>query len=331
MNFLQRLHNTIISHVEDLHYHLVTKRTQRNLYNELFPNAKKSFDEMYHSPSIIFLNSHVAALSPRPYMPNLIEIGGIHVEPAKELPKDIKDFMDSAKDGVVYFSMGSVLKSVQWPADKLEAILKALGKLKQKVIWKYEDPELPNKPNNIMISPWLPQRDIFAHPNLKVFITHGGLLGTSEALVGGIPLLGLPIFGDQKMNIAFAVDAGYALQVYFHNITTETISLALNELINNPKYRKNAKIASDRYNDRPMTPKDAVVYWTNYAYKHKGAPHLRTSAAYDLSYFELKSLDVYLLIGVILILVLKIKIFILKTLLRMCIKKPEDDKKKKKE
>jgi glucuronosyltransferase len=331
MNFKERLHNTIISHVEDLHYHLVTKKTQRNLYKELFPNAKKSFDEMYHSPSVIFLNSHVAALSPRPYMQNMIEIGGIHIEPAKELPKDMKDFMDSANDGVIYFSMGSVLKSVQWPEEKLQAILKALEKLKQKVIWKYEDPTLPNKPKNVMISPWLPQRDIFAHPNLKVFITHGGLLGTSEALVEGIPLLGLPIFGDQKMNIAYAVDAGYALQVYFHNITEETISLALNELINNPKYRENAKIASERYNDRPMTPNDAVVYWTEYAYKHKGAPHLRTSAAFDLSYFEVRSLDVYLVIGAVLILLIKIKLFIVKTILRKLFKKSESDKKNKRE
>lgn len=326
---MERLHNTIVSHVEDLHYHFITKKTQRRLYNELFPKAKKSFDEMYHSPAVIFLNSHVSNMSPRPYMPNMVEIGGIHIEPAKALPNDIQDYMDSAKDGVVYFSMGSVLKSTQWPEEKLQEIIKALGKLKQKVIWKYEDPLLPNKPANVLISPWLPQRDIFAHPNLKLFITHGGLLGTSEALVEGIPLLGLPIFGDQKMNINYAVHAGYAEQVYFHNITEATISLALNQLLNNKKYRENAKIASERYNDRPMTPQEAVVYWTNFAIKHKGAPHLRTSAAFDLSYFQIRSLDVYLLIGAVLILIAKIKIFILKSIWKKIFTKSDTDDTKK--
>lgn len=191
MTFPERLKNTIYSHIEDLHFGLVTKRSQRKLYNELFPNAKRSFDDMYHSSSIIFMNTHNAASTPRPYMPNMIEIGGIHVQPAQELPQDLKKIMDSAKHGVILFSMGTVLQSTQWAPEKLQAIIKAFAKLKQTVIWKYEDSNLPNKPDNVIISPWLPQRDLLTHPNLKLFITHGGLLGTTEALIEAVPLLGL--------------------------------------------------------------------------------------------------------------------------------------------
>ncbi|KAG5670631.1 hypothetical protein PVAND_000879 [Polypedilum vanderplanki] len=57
-----------------------------------------------------------------------------------------------------------------------------------------------NKPDNVMISSWLPQRDILAHPNVKAYICHGGLLGTTEAVYEGVPVLGIPIFGDQKTN-----------------------------------------------------------------------------------------------------------------------------------
>ena len=39
-----------------------------------------------------------------------------------------------------------------------------------------------------------------AHPNVKVFISHCGMLGTQEALYAGTPMLGLPIFGDQPKN-----------------------------------------------------------------------------------------------------------------------------------
>lgn len=299
MTFKQRFYNTLYSHVEDFHYGLVTKKAQRKLYNEHFPNAKRSFDEMYHSSAIIFMNTNNVVSTPRPAMPNMIEIGGIHVQPAQELPQDLQEFMDSAKDGVVLFSMGTVLQSTDWTSEKLQAIMKAFGKLKQKVIWKYEDTNLPNKPANVMILPWLPQRDLLAHANLKLFVTHGGLLGATEALIEGVPLLGFPIFGDQKANIAKAVERGYGLQIYFNDMTEESISQALNKLLSSTKYRENAKLQASLFNDRPMTPQQAVVYWTEYAVRHNGAPYLRSAPATKLNFFEIRSWDVYLLLSAI--------------------------------
>jgi hypothetical protein len=58
--------------MEDLHFEFVTKRSQRQLYKELFPSAKKSFDEMYSSSAVIFMNTHIAYSTPRPYMPNQV-------------------------------------------------------------------------------------------------------------------------------------------------------------------------------------------------------------------------------------------------------------------
>lgn len=52
-----------------------------------------------------------------------------------------------------------------------------------------------------MIQKWLPQNDILAHPNVKLFITHSGLFGTFEALANGVPLMMIPFFGDQYRNV----------------------------------------------------------------------------------------------------------------------------------
>lgn len=315
MNFKERLVNTIFTHTEDLIYEFVIKRKQRNLYHKYFPNAKSSFDEMYKKSSIYFLNTHIAYSTPRPYLPNMIEIGGIHVQPAKPLPEYIKNFLDSATEGVVVFSMGSLIQSSEWPEDKREAFVNAFKKLKQKVIWKYEADVLPNKPDNVMISPWVPQRDILAHPNVKLFITHGGLLGTTEALIEGIPVLGLPIFGDQKMNMAKAVSRGYGLQIYFHDITEENLDQALKELINNSKYYENAKIISNRFNDRPMTPQQSVVYWTEYAHRHGGAEHLK-AASLDLNIIEFRLIDVYAVLLLIVLVAVYLDYLILKWVLK---------------
>jgi glucuronosyltransferase len=163
---------------------------QRHLYQKYFPDAKRSMDEMYKNYSFVFMNQHVSFSSARPYLPTMIEVGGIHVKPAKKLPEEFEKYLDSATDGVILFSMGSYIDGIDWKIEDREAFIKIFGKLKQKVIWRYSNETLPGNPGNIKISSWLPQRDILAHPNVKLFITHGGLLGTTEALVEGVPVLG---------------------------------------------------------------------------------------------------------------------------------------------
>lgn len=293
MTFLERVSNVIYFYAERLVQHYSHFPRQRKIYEKYFPNAKRTFDEMYQSISLVFMNQHVTSTSARPMMPNVIEIGGIHVEPAKTLPEDIQNFLDSAEHGAILFSMGSIIQAVKWPSEKREALVKVFAKLKQKVIWKYENETLPNKPENVMISKWIPQRDILAHPNVKLFISHCGLLGTIEALVEGVPILGFPIYGDQKMNMAKTMARGNGLQIYFDEITEESVEKALNELLSNSTYSENAKTASERFRDRPLTPKQSVVFWTEYLARHKGAPFL-SGMGKRLSFIELHLLDVHI-------------------------------------
>lgn len=46
------------------------------------------------------------------------------------------------------------------PIVKREALLNALSKFPQRVVWKWENDTLPNQPSNVFIKKWLPQRDI---------------------------------------------------------------------------------------------------------------------------------------------------------------------------
>lgn len=83
------------------------------------------------------------------------------------------------------------------PKKKVKMILEAFRQLPQRVLWKYEDSSIGPLPENIMISEWMPQNDILAHKNLKLFITHGGIFGTQEGIFHGVPFLFMPLFADQ--------------------------------------------------------------------------------------------------------------------------------------
>ncbi|KXJ82204.1 hypothetical protein RP20_CCG015146 [Aedes albopictus] len=330
MTFWQRFHNTAMTIVDRLYYELRYLPSQKRIYEAGFPNAKMTFEQQMKNVSLVFLNQHFSISSPRPYPPNMIEAGGIQVEEGKPLPEDLQKYLDEANDGVIYFCMGSNIKSIHFPEEKRDAFLKVFSKLKQRVLWKFEDETMPNQPPNLMIKAWMPQNDILAHPNVKLFITHGGLLGTTEALYHGKPLVGIPIFGDQPMNIQKAVRSGYAVLLDYDDITEKNVEKALDAVLNDPSYARNAKLVSQRFRDKPMTPKKTAVFWTEYVIRHRGAPQLRSSAL-DLSLFQYQLLDVYAVILAILLAVVTLNVCIAKRILRKVFKRKSSVDKKKKQ
>ncbi|KAJ8954699.1 hypothetical protein NQ318_011392 [Aromia moschata] len=304
MSFFQRLHNTIINILDTLYKHLFVFPQQQELLTKYFPN-KIHLDEIIYNASLLLLNSHPSTNHPSFLTSSIVEIGGFHIT-SKSLPGDIQKSLDEAKDGAILFSMGSNLKMSHLPNHTLNAILNVFSKLKHRVLWKFDGSSIQSKPNNVLISKWLPQSDILAHPNTVAFVTHGGLLSTTEAVFYGVPMVGIPIFGDQKMNVARSVQKGIAVYLPFKGLSEVTLYGAISEILNNPKYKQNSKRYSDILRDRPVKPLDLATYWIEYVIKHGGASHLR-NASLDLNWFQLYLLDV---VGVLALLVVVLYFFI---------------------
>lgn len=133
------------------------------------------------------------------------------------------------------FSLGSNAKSVYLSADTIKTLLKVFGQLKQRVVMKWESDSLENKPNNVFIGKWLPQDDVLAHPNIKLFISHCGLGGVAEAKHHGVPIVGLPLFGDQPSNAASVEQEGWGLQLDFATISEASLKSSIEEVLTNPK------------------------------------------------------------------------------------------------
>ena len=74
--------------------------------------------------------------------------------------QDLQKYLDEAPEGVIYFSMGSNLRSTSMPESKRNAFLGAFSKVKQNVLWKWESDTLPGQPSNVKLGKWLPQSDI---------------------------------------------------------------------------------------------------------------------------------------------------------------------------
>jgi glucuronosyltransferase len=70
-----------------------------------------------------------------------------------------------------------------------------------------------------------------AHPNTKLFITHGGLLSTLEAAFNGVPLVGIPFFGDQQLNVAKSARMGLAVALDFQTLTKASTLTAVRTIL----------------------------------------------------------------------------------------------------
>lgn len=158
MNFFQRIHNMLIDNMEYLYRHLIYYPREDKILHQYLPDAPHLYDIIYNG-SLILLNSHIAYRDPVPLLPNMIEVGGYHIAQPKKLPKHLQEYLDSAEEGVVYFSMGSCLKGTQMPIEIRNAIIKAFSQIKEKVLWKFENDSL-NVPENVKIQKWLPQQDV---------------------------------------------------------------------------------------------------------------------------------------------------------------------------
>jgi glucuronosyltransferase len=104
--------------------------------------------------AIILSNSHYLIHSPQPQLPNLIDVGGVHIKPkASPLPRDIAEFLDRATRGAVYVSFGSAIRTSRITAEKRRIFLDAFRQLELPVILKWDnETELEDMPKNVLVS-----------------------------------------------------------------------------------------------------------------------------------------------------------------------------------
>ncbi|XP_037928633.1 UDP-glycosyltransferase UGT5-like [Teleopsis dalmanni] len=322
MTFTERLKNSFYSLYEDLdrEYNYFPKMDE--LVQTYFSKALANLDEipkvtqMEKNISALLLNSYVPLTTPRPTVAAMISVGGLHIYPSKPLPEDLQTFLDEAEYGAIYFALGSNVQSKDMPDEKLKMFLRVFSSIKQRVIWKFENESIPDLPKNVLIRKWLPQSDILAHPNTKLFITHGGLFSTQEGVHHAVPMLGIPFYCDQHLNMNKAVKNGYAISLHFQSINGDILRGTIIKLLTESTYRENIERISAIFHDRPTHARDTAMYWIEYVIRYKGASHMR-SAGLDLKWYQYYLLDV---IGFVLAMII-LAVILVVILIRLMLKR----------
>ncbi|XP_011168216.3 UDP-glucosyltransferase 2 [Solenopsis invicta] len=322
MNFWQRLCNVLRTLYDKWFFDHLTTRVQDRLIRKNFGSDMSSVRELERKLSLILINSQITLDGIQPKTPAVVDVGGLHIQAEDEtLQPELKKWMDDSKDGFIYFTFGSMVMIETFPRKFLNIIYASLDKIApMQVLMKVPVPEKlpPGLPENVHISPWMPQLMVLKHHNLKAFITHGGLMSMQEAISFGVPMIGIPLFGDQFMNINAYVSKNVAIRLDVNTITEESMDEALNAILQDPLYRENARNLSRQFLDRPLGAIDTAIYWVEYVIKY-GENSLR-SPAMDMTWWQLSLVDIigFLLFCTIIIII--VIVFIVQFMLKLICK-----------
>ncbi|XP_076279536.1 UDP-glucosyltransferase 2 [Lasioglossum baleicum] len=273
MSLLERVENVLYTTWTRIYYrHWHLPRAQK-IVNKWTSGV--SVEDVDRNFSLVILgNNHVFGY-PKPLLPNVIEVHSLQITGKQEaLPKEIQEFLDNAKHGAIYFSLGSNLQTHQLPAGPLTALCNALSSLKQRVLWK-DAGDMAIHPANIKFVKWAPQQAVLAHPKVMAYVMQGGLQSLQEAVHYSVPVVAIPFFGDQLFNARKILDAGIGLTLNIDTITEESIARTLTDVIENKTYYNNIRTMSEIIKDELVKPMDRAVWNVEHVIKFPKWGHMR--------------------------------------------------------
>ncbi|XP_074523097.1 UDP-glucuronosyltransferase 2B13-like [Halichoeres trimaculatus] len=312
MTFIQRLQNLFFYFIWEFQDAFIINHQYQAVCDEFF-GSEVRYRELLQGADIWLMRADFVFEFPRPTMPNVIYIGGFQCKPAKPLPADLEEFVQSSGEhGVIIMSLGTFVNEL--PLDVANVIAAAFAKVPQKVIWRNKGDKPATLGNNTLLVDWMPQNDLLGHPKVKLFVAHGGTNGVQEAMYHGVPVVGLPIFFDQYDNLLRLEKRGAAKILTLATVDKDSIFLnAIQEVLNEPSYRMNMQRLSRLHRDTPMKPMDSAIFWIEFVMRHKGAAHLRTDS-YKLPWYVYHSVDIVLFFVGALLLVLLTALMLIRCL-----------------
>nr|XP_008510324.1 PREDICTED: UDP-glucuronosyltransferase 3A1-like [Equus przewalskii] len=279
-----------------------THSTFDNIIKEHFPEGSRPvLSHLLKKAELWFVNTDFAFDFAQPLLPNTVYVGGLMAKPVKAVPQEFENFIAKFGDsGFVLVALGSLISNYS-SHELLKEMNSAFAHLPQGVIWRCKPSHWPKDISlaaNVKIVDWLPQSDLLAHPRIRLFVTHGGLNSIMEAIQHGVPMVGIPLFGDQPENL-FRIEAKkFGVSIQVKQIKAETLALKMKQVIEDKRYKSTAVAASIIRRSHPLTPSQRLVGWTNHILQTGGAAHLKPYS-FQQSWYQQYLLDVFLFLLVV--------------------------------
>jgi len=267
--------------------------------------AEYNFD-MDSPPQLVIVISEFGMV-PAMDLPPFVKVVGPTVQSHRYISDPNIDLIVSSAENknhsVIYISFGTV---AFLPEDRVTIFTNALRRLENvTIIWaitrennrKMVPTDLPEF---IHIHGHVPQLQLLNHPAVKVFVSHCGANSAAEASLHGVPVLAVPLFGDQLRFAQQLQDLQMAEIAQFKNFSEDEIFDKLRRLLENPEYKNSAEKVRRFFKSSGGT---AEAAWHIERAAYVGVHEYFVPERFNVNWFVRNHIDIWLnilLIGFIL-------------------------------
>ncbi|AGE77890.1 TPA: macrolide family glycosyltransferase [Bacillus thuringiensis] len=164
------------------------------------------------------------------------------VGPSIATRKEVGSFPteDLKNEKVIFISMGTVFNEQPALYEKCFEAFKDVDATVVLVVGKKINiSQFENIPKNFKLYNYVPQLEVLQHAD--VFVTHGGMNSSSEALYYGVPLVVIPVTGDQPFVAKRLTEVGAGIRLNRNELTSELLRETVKKVMDDVTFKENSR------------------------------------------------------------------------------------------
>ena len=257
-------------------------------------NIEDYFTAIY---DVVFINDHPAFSFPFLSPPNSFYLGLFNLEdrPINPLPEEYLEFLTNCPHKhTLLFSFGSHLQNIS-TFPMTPTIMDTLRQVNACIImnsWFDLSLHYDLPADKFLQRAWLPQKDLLGSGQLDFFISHCGNNGRMEAIYYNVPLLCIPLLGDQYYNGRLVERNGFGLLLTRETLSEQTLTETLSKMLaRHGTFKANMKRAVDIASNDPGSGTGVLKFYTDLLI-NRNVEHLVNRVILNQSFIGIYNLDI---------------------------------------
>ncbi|KAF8363028.1 hypothetical protein PRIPAC_89951 [Pristionchus pacificus] len=215
--------------------------------------------------ALIVENAHPLLAKPEYRTHQIVPIGGLTVDASfGDVDDEITRMLDESTKGVVVIYFSSMGTSMTL-SSRLKTILidSMLALPDIMFLWRIDfDAEEQLPPNLHVFSDSL--KSALGHPRVRAVLCDADATTFHEVSFSGVPLIALPLLGDQSYHAAAGIDRGTTVLLDRDTVTADIVTAAIRKVLTDRSLTTNATALAKKLRRWPHRPIDSLVKHVDY-------------------------------------------------------------------